>query len=97
MEDYIQADPCQYDHHQLFCTLQSLTLKYRLQDPYCSLVSVIALVHGIPAVSSTQTRSLSLIVQKQDTPLESIMNFTQGKYLKEDIYLSGIFLVYSSS
>ncbi|CAB3258676.1 unnamed protein product [Arctia plantaginis] len=37
MEDYIQADPCQYDHHQLFCTLQSLTLKYRLQDPYCSL------------------------------------------------------------
>ncbi|CAK1546764.1 unnamed protein product [Leptosia nina] len=37
MEDYIQADPCQFDHHQLFCTLQSLTLKYRLQDPYCSL------------------------------------------------------------
>ncbi|KAH9643917.1 hypothetical protein HF086_016467 [Spodoptera exigua] len=37
MEDYIQADPCQYDHHQLFCVLQSLTLKYRLQDPYCSL------------------------------------------------------------
>lgn len=40
MEDYIQADPCQYDHHQLFCKLQSLTLKYRLQDPYCSLVSL---------------------------------------------------------
>ncbi|XP_037295588.1 calcium-dependent secretion activator isoform X4 [Manduca sexta] len=37
MEDYIQADPCQFDHHQLFCMLQSLTLKYRLQDPYCSL------------------------------------------------------------
>ncbi|OWR44318.1 Calcium-dependent secretion activator [Danaus plexippus plexippus] len=37
MEDYIQADPCQFDHHQLFTTLQSLTLKYRLQDPYCSL------------------------------------------------------------
>ncbi|XP_045507308.1 calcium-dependent secretion activator isoform X10 [Colias croceus] len=37
MEDYIQADPCQFDHHQLFSILQSLTLKYRLQDPYCSL------------------------------------------------------------
>ncbi|VVD05998.1 unnamed protein product, partial [Leptidea sinapis] len=37
MEDYIQADPCTFDHHQLFSTLQSLTLKYRLQDPYCSL------------------------------------------------------------
>nr|XP_034836731.1 calcium-dependent secretion activator isoform X2 [Maniola hyperantus] len=37
MEDYIQADPCQFDHHQLFTLLQSFTLKYRLQDPYCSL------------------------------------------------------------
>ncbi|KAI5645911.1 calcium-dependent secretion activator [Phthorimaea operculella] len=37
MEDYIQADPCQFDHHQLFSMLQSQTLKYRLQDPYCSL------------------------------------------------------------
>ncbi|CAH4036673.1 unnamed protein product [Pieris brassicae] len=37
MEDYIQADPCQFDHQQLFSILQSLTLKYRLQDPYCSL------------------------------------------------------------
>ncbi|XP_047519355.1 calcium-dependent secretion activator isoform X11 [Pieris napi] len=37
MEDYIQADPCQFDHQQMFSMLQSLSLKYRLQDPYCSL------------------------------------------------------------
>lgn len=41
MEDYIQADPCQFDHHQIFSMLQSHTLKYRLQDPYCSLVIII--------------------------------------------------------
>ncbi|XP_077299591.1 calcium-dependent secretion activator 1 [Arctopsyche grandis] len=37
MEEYIQADPCTFDHAALFATLQSLTLKYRLNDPYCSL------------------------------------------------------------
>ncbi|XP_068152972.1 LOW QUALITY PROTEIN: calcium-dependent secretion activator [Drosophila tropicalis] len=37
MEDYISADPCTFDHANLFKTLQNLTLEYRLNDPYASL------------------------------------------------------------
>ena len=37
MEDFISADPCKFDHAILFKTLQSKTLDYRLNDPYCSL------------------------------------------------------------
>ncbi|CAH1103494.1 unnamed protein product [Psylliodes chrysocephalus] len=37
MEDFISADPCQFDHANLFRLLQNLTLEYRLNDPYCSL------------------------------------------------------------
>ncbi|KAJ3639307.1 hypothetical protein Zmor_002672 [Zophobas morio] len=37
MEDFISADPCQFDHASLFKLLQNLTLEYRLNDPYCSL------------------------------------------------------------
>lgn len=42
MEDYISADPCTFDHANLFKTLQNLTLEYRLNDPYASLVSVLS-------------------------------------------------------
>lgn len=38
MEEYISADPCKFDHATLFKMLQTLTLDYRLNDPYCSLV-----------------------------------------------------------
>ncbi|BES90668.1 DUF1041 [Nesidiocoris tenuis] len=37
MEEYISADPCKFDHASLFKLLQTLTLDYRLNDPYCSL------------------------------------------------------------
>ncbi|CAH1153277.1 unnamed protein product [Phaedon cochleariae] len=37
MEDFISADPCQFDHASLFKLLQNFTLEYRLNDPYCSL------------------------------------------------------------
>nr|XP_018896820.1 PREDICTED: calcium-dependent secretion activator isoform X5 [Bemisia tabaci] len=37
MEEFISADPCKFDHASLFKTLQTLTLDYRLNDPYCSL------------------------------------------------------------
>ncbi|XP_072402890.1 calcium-dependent secretion activator isoform X7 [Diabrotica undecimpunctata] len=37
MEDFISADPCQFDHASLFKLFQNLTLEYRLNDPYCSL------------------------------------------------------------
>lgn len=39
MEDFISADPCTFDHASLFKLLQNLTLDYRLNDPYCSLVN----------------------------------------------------------
>lgn len=40
MDEYITADPVKFDHHNLFKTLQIVTLEYRLNDPYCSLVSL---------------------------------------------------------
>lgn len=40
MEDFISTDPCTFDHATLFKTLQNLTLEYRLNDPYASLVSL---------------------------------------------------------
>ncbi|CAF0748850.1 unnamed protein product [Adineta ricciae] len=36
-DEYIQSDPCKFDHHDFFKVLQSATLDYRLNDPYCSL------------------------------------------------------------
>ncbi|CAF3923276.1 unnamed protein product [Adineta steineri] len=36
-DEYIQSDPCKFDHHDLFKTLQTATLDFRLNDPYCSL------------------------------------------------------------
>ncbi|CAM2719491.1 unnamed protein product [Rotaria socialis] len=36
-DEYIQSDPCKFDHHDLFRALQTATLDYRLNDPYCSL------------------------------------------------------------
>lgn len=37
MDEFISADPNRFDHHGLFRMLQTLTLDYRLGDPYCSL------------------------------------------------------------
>lgn len=39
MDEFIQADPCQFDHASLFKMLQTLTLDYRLNDLFASLVS----------------------------------------------------------
>ncbi|CAF0840085.1 unnamed protein product [Rotaria sordida] len=36
-DEYIQSDPCKFDHHDLFRAVQTATLDYRLSDPYCSL------------------------------------------------------------
>ena len=38
-DEFIQSDPCKFDHHDLFKTIQTATLDFRLNDPYCSLVS----------------------------------------------------------
>jgi hypothetical protein len=40
-DEYIQSDPCKFDHHDLFRALQTATLDYRLNDPYCSLVNIL--------------------------------------------------------
>ncbi|KAI1285895.1 Calcium-dependent secretion activator [Halotydeus destructor] len=37
MDEYISSDPCKFNHHELLKLLQSETLKYRLNDPFCSL------------------------------------------------------------
>ena len=39
MEEYIAADPITFEHHALFKKLQSLSLDWRLNDPFASLVS----------------------------------------------------------
>lgn len=38
MEDYISADPCQFEHALIFKILQSLALDYRLSDTFASMV-----------------------------------------------------------
>ena len=40
LDEYIQSDPCVFDHNDLFRSLQTATLDYRLSDPYCSLVNI---------------------------------------------------------
>lgn len=37
MDEFISADPCKFQHSHLFRHLQNETLKYRLEDSYCSL------------------------------------------------------------
>lgn len=38
MEEFIAGDPITFDHHNLFSTLQKLSMEWRLKDPYASLV-----------------------------------------------------------
>ncbi|XP_021351970.1 calcium-dependent secretion activator 1-like isoform X5 [Mizuhopecten yessoensis] len=37
LDEFVQANPCIFDHHELFTTLQVLTLDYRLNDAYTCL------------------------------------------------------------
>ncbi|CAL8360394.1 unnamed protein product [Lota lota] len=37
VEDLVSADPCDFDHAQLFTTLQRLTLRHRMEDSYSCL------------------------------------------------------------
>ena len=43
MEEYIASDPITFDHHKLFSYLQKLSLEWRLNDPFASLVSTLKL------------------------------------------------------
>ncbi|XP_036356657.1 calcium-dependent secretion activator 1 isoform X5 [Octopus sinensis] len=37
LDEFVQADPCLFDHHEMFSLLQNLSLDYRLNDTYTSL------------------------------------------------------------
>lgn len=39
LDEFVQGYPCDFDHHDLFKVLQTLTLDYRLSDAYTCLVS----------------------------------------------------------
>lgn len=38
LDEFVQANPVMFDHHDLFAMLQTLTLDYRLNDAYTCLV-----------------------------------------------------------
>lgn len=44
MEEFIQTDPSVLNHNDFFKLLQSSALEYRLNDPFCSLVSFLIFV-----------------------------------------------------
>jgi hypothetical protein len=39
LDEFVQANPAEFDHHELFQLMQILTLDYRLNDAYTCLVS----------------------------------------------------------
>jgi len=42
LDEFVQANPSKFDHHELFSVLQRLTLVYRLNDNFACLVRVSA-------------------------------------------------------
>lgn len=54
MDEFISADPCKFAHHALFQTLQTTTLDHRLNDPYCSLVRINAILIELMSIFSAQ-------------------------------------------
>ena len=42
LDEFVQANPVMFDHHDLFAMLQTLTLDYRLNDAYTCLVGTAA-------------------------------------------------------
>lgn len=47
LDEFVQAYPCDFDHHDLFKMLQTLTLDYRLNDAYTCLVRLSTLLHVV--------------------------------------------------
>lgn len=54
MDEFISANPCSFDHASLFEMVQRLTLDHRLNDTFCSLVSVPMPVITFPWLKCTQ-------------------------------------------
>jgi hypothetical protein len=46
LDEFVQADPCSYNHAELFKILQTLTLDYRLNDTYTCLVCQVKINTG---------------------------------------------------
>lgn len=44
LDEFVQAYPCDFDHHDFFKMLQTLTLDYRLNDAYTCLVRHLELI-----------------------------------------------------
>jgi len=40
LDEFVQANPSKFDHHDLFSSLQRLTLVYRLNDNFACLVRI---------------------------------------------------------
>ncbi|CAF1368348.1 unnamed protein product [Didymodactylos carnosus] len=43
--EYIQSDPCKFEHHDLFKYLQTATLDFQLSDLNCSLKNIVHVRH----------------------------------------------------
>jgi hypothetical protein len=50
LDEFVQANPVMFDHHDLFAMLQTLTLDYRLNDAYTCLVRA----HSTGAIHKSQ-------------------------------------------
>ncbi|KAL3852228.1 hypothetical protein ACJMK2_015898 [Sinanodonta woodiana] len=46
LDEFVQANPCNYDHHDFFKLLQTLTLDYRLNDAYTCLDCIATLIES---------------------------------------------------
>lgn len=44
LDEFVMANPCNFDHSSLFKILQTLTLDYRLGDAYTCLVGTFKLI-----------------------------------------------------
>lgn len=59
LDEFVQANPVMFDHHDLFNMLQTLTLDYRLNDAYTCLVR-----HPLHSYVHEDIRALSWIELK---------------------------------
>ena len=72
MDDFIAANPCQFDHASLFETLQHLTLEIRMQDNVASLVRALcerrkaSVINSIRVTGIVFCALLSLVCQGLD-------------------------------
>lgn len=61
MDEFISANPCSFDHASLFEMVQRLTLDHRLNDTFCSLVSVGGWIGWMCRQLYTLTRWLAFV------------------------------------